>query len=594
MSDEKNLSRDEEKDSFWDLTNLVPKKRISSAESTRFSGTDMLADVVSTPSRSDPEGTVKESKFSEKSTVITHYVHPHNSDEEKSKPKPEAEYEPLNSLIHKVEIYPWRIQYNYFDQFDMLAHRYFNVKPQYVPENIPFFSYIPHYGHMDRAQLDWYLYWRSLTLEGKFVNTSYSYILLYAYELIALSDTVEPLRIRDLLCALWAAFRKEHPQLDRFMCDWICDLSIIHRIEPPSLERELFEAVMNNCTLKEYFIPCRGNDYRLYADVIAKYCSSYDYRKSKFYNAANAELYDKHIIAALEHVMSQYSDAGHIFSGIGLTDSHMVKDTFVGAICTHRVKKKIEVDYASFSRTNDLRYTVGSIIKHCENRIRAYLGIKSRFGAVMLHVGVRQCLDSYFDANLKGYHPSQLKKNNEPAEYEKMYDTPQVPFSREKALDIEKESWKTTRMLVDAFEDDKSSLPLGTDKAGDGDQSVSEGVSCMVETAKNAVEAKTVENIKMSEAVENAEPSEVDDTGLSSMSDELFEFLKLCFKNDTSGQRQCAKNAGKPVEAMADEINELAADTVGDIILTESDDGYGYCVIDFYADIVSEAIKGRG
>ncbi len=591
MSDEKKLSRDEEKDDFWDLTNLVPKKRISSTENTRFSGADMLADIVSVPIRSDREDTVKESKFSEKSTVITHYVHPHNSDEEKSKPKPEAEYEPLNSLIHKVEIYPWRIQYNYFDQFDKLAHRYFNVKPQYIPENVPFFSYIPHYGHMDRAQLDWYLYWRSLTFEGKFVNTSYSYILLYAYELIALSDTVDPLRIRDLLCALWGAFRKDYPQLDRFMCDWICDLSIIYRIEPPLLEKELFEAVMNNCTLKEYFIPCRGKDYRLYADVIAKYCSSYDYRKSKFYNSENAELYDKHIIAALEHVMSQYSDAGHIFSGIGLTDSHMTKDTFVGAICTHRVKKKIEVDYASFSRTNDLRYTVGSIIKHCENRIRAYLGIKSRFGAVMLHVGVRQCLDSYFDANLKGCNLSQTKKNNESAEYEKMYDVPRVPFSREKALSIEKESWETTEMLVDAFEGDKDFLPLCADEVNDIGRSGSEKISGTAETAEAT---ETNESVEANEVLETFGAQEIDDAGLASMSDELLGFLRLCFKNDTSEQKQYAKNVGKPAEAIADEINEFAADAVGDIILTESDDGCGYCVIDFYADIVGEAIKERG
>lgn len=594
MSDEKNLSRDEEKDSFWDLTNLVPKKRISSTENTGFSSADMLADVVSSPSRKDPEGAIKESKFSERSTVITHYIHPHNSEEERSKPNPEAEYEPLNSLIHKVEIYPWRVQYNYFDQFDKLAHRYFNVKPQHIPENIPFFSYIPHYGHMDCAQLDWYLYWRSLTLEGEFVNTSYSYILLYAYELIALSDIVEPLRIRDLLCALWAAFRKEYPQLDRFMCDWICDFSIIHRMDPPYLERELFEAVMNNCTLKEYFIPCRGKDYRLYADVIAKYCSSYDYRKSKFYNSENAELYDKHIIASLEYVMSQYSDAGHIFSGIGLTDSHMTKDTFVGAICTHKIKKKIEVDYASFSRNNDLRYTVGSIIKHSENRIRAYLGIKSRFGAVMLHVGVRQCLDSYFDANLKGYHPSQVKKNNEPAEYEKMYDVPRVPFSREKALNIEKESWETTEMLVDAFESNKDLLPFCVDKVDDIGRSGPEKISGTAETSKTAEATETNEPAEANEMFETFDAQKTDDTGLVSMSDELLGFLRLCFKNDTSGQKQYAKNVGKPTEAIADEINEFAADTVGDIILTESDDGCGYCVIDFYADIVGEAIKERG
>lgn len=576
MTDKRNEDRDTERDNFWDLTNLVPKKHMIRTENTGFSGADMLADVVSVPSHDGHDGEVEESKFSEKSTVITHYVHPHSPEAEKSKPKPELEYEPLNSLIHRVEIYPWSIRYDYFDRFDKLAHKYFNVKPTYTPENVTFFSCIPHYGHMNKAQLDWYLYWRSLILKGKYVNTSYSYILLYAYELIALSDVVAPSRIRELLCNLWAAFRKEYSQLDRVMCDWICDFSMINRMDPPSLERELFEAVMNNCTLKEYFIPCYGKDYGLYSDIIAKYCSSYDYKKSKFYSA-NAELYDKHIVAALEYVMTRYSDAGHIFSGIGLTDSHMTKDAFVGAICVHRVKKKIEVDYASFSRTNDLRYTVGSMVKHCENRIRAYLGIKSRLGAVMLHAGARQCLDDYFDARLKGCRSSGVKKEAPIAEYEKMYDVPQLSFSRDKALSIEKESWETTKMLVDAFEDSEENLPPRSGGSG-----------------IYSLEASHEEPLTAAETADVAEMPDDGGDGLSSMPDELLCFLKLCFINDTLGQKQYAKSVGKPAEAIADEINEFAADAIGDVVLEDSDIGDGYRVIDFYVDAVGKAIKERG
>ena len=39
---------------------------------------------------------------------------------------------------------------------------------------------------------------------------------------------------------------------------------------------------------------------------------------------------------------------------------------------------------------------------------------------------------------------------------------------------------------------------------------------------------------------------------------------------------------GKPIEAVVDEINEIAVDIIGDILVEETENGYG--IIEDYAD----------
>lgn len=560
MADDTRKDHDKELDSFWDLSSIIPPKKKCQQMPKYASHTERLADIVSEP-RSDAEGATEDAPIPKKSTVITHYVNPKTEAEEKNKPNPELEYSMETSLIHKVEIYTWRNNYNYYDAFDRLAHKYYTFSPVSTPDNVQFFSYVPHYSHMSRHQFDWYIYWRSRVRGGEYMMTGYSYILLYIYELLALSDVIPADEIQRQLCGIWINYRGEYPQLDRFMSDYICDLSLIHRLPPPILPNEVFESLMRNCTLKEYYIPCYGKDYSLYADVVAKYCSSYDYKKSKFYKDDNIAVYDKHIVGALEYVMSRYSESGRIFSVIGLTDSHLTKDAFVGAVCTSKVKKRIEVDFCSFSRTNDLRYTVGSITKHCENRIRAYLGIKSRFGAVGLHPGIRACIDEYFDANLKGTGKAPPKEEVIP-EYERRYDVPKEPFSIEKAKSIEESSWETTGMLIEAF--------------GDGTENT---------------EAADTEDAWLSESGDTFETASETQRMFEGISIEALRFLKICLESDgdTLEEKNYASRTGKLCDMLAEEVNNYALERIEDILLEDNGSG-GYSVIDDYVEEAREII----
>lgn len=556
MSENDKKSRDAELDDFWNLENLTPKK--SPYSPSKYIDTDSkLADVVCPASKTVGKNDIP---LTEKSTVIKHFIPPYTGDEEANKPKPIFEYAPENSLIHKVEIFSFPTRYNNYTQmFDRMAHENYGYIPKEIPESVSFFSYVPHYVHMNRKQNEWYSYWREQTRHGIYPETDYSYVLLYIYELLSLYDVYSPYDIQQKMCGIWAAYRKKYPQLDRFLGDWICDFSLINKLPSPELSEELFGTVMKCCTIKEYFIRRTENDYSLYADVIAKYCSSYDYRKSKFY-PGYAALYDKHIPAALEYVMTRYSDAGKLFSGIGLTDSHIVKDTFVGAPFANRIKRKLEADFCSFSRTNDLRYTVGDIIKYCENCLRAILGIKSRFSSIGMHAGVRTCVDEYFSTVAHSCAPKKTVTKEDTAESDPRYNIPDTPFSLEKAMNIENASWQTTEILTAAFEND---------------------IDVSAEDRSDEVSAPEITDAQRNEAA-----AENNDTGddLSALPEPLLKFIGFCLDGNLRGQNEYAKSLGKMPDAMADEINERALDLIGDILL-ESEDG-GYSVISDYTDLL--------
>lgn len=583
--------RDAERDSFWDLESMLPQKKTARPQPSSTRKIE-LSDII-VPEKSaehsaqrdrslqlsfdtsvrmetgvEPLVREPDKKADHQFERVKRFIPPYTGEQAAMSESPLKVYSPQNTMIHKVSVYAWRPRFSYYDRFAAVAATLYNKTIHTPCDPVDFFSYVPNYTHLSREQLSWYIYWRTKVHEGQFPDVSYSYILLYVYELLAVIKELGAETVRERMLAVWCAYRNRHTKLDKFMGDWICDISLVHELPAPTLDRELFEAVMEHCTLKEYYIPDRGNDYRAYSDIIVKYCSSYDYTKSKFYNGDATELYDKHIHRAIEFVMQRFSDAGKLFSAIGLTDSWMHKDTFVGAVCTCDVKRKVEVEYCSFSGTNNLRHAVGDMVKYCENRLRAYLGIKSRFSAVPMHPEARKAIDYYFDTELPGISQRALsKKQREEAaresEYSHLYDLPQNEFSTEKALLIESESWQTTEMLTEAFEGEPT-----INVASEAPQSL-----------------QSVELLSDESCTEELEMLSVEENDLLDMPRVLKEFLAYVYFNDIASQQALAGRLKALPDTVAEQINEFALEAIGDILIEEGEDGK-YMVIDDYMDTV--------
>ena len=65
---------------------------------------------------------------------------------------------------------------------------------------------------------------------------------------------------------------------------------------------------------------------------------------------------------------------------------------------------------------------------------------------------------------------------------------------------------------------------------------------------------------------------------------EYVEFINCALRGDTQGQRDFARSRGEMSDAVADRINEIAAEVLGDVFLEEDDTG-GYRVIEDYLEL---------
>ena len=515
------------KDDFWDIDKLVPKK-----EKPRY--------VRPAHDTSAVEITI-DAKGEDSKMIISRAIPP-RTPENVEPEAPELEYKPESPLISSVRIFKWKNNYNYYEQFCLDAERVVRIMPEPC-DAVSFFSYVPQYVQLSGSQLRFYVYWRSRVFAGEYLSADYSYILLLIFEIINRGERADVREGQRVLCELWIHYREEFPRLDRYLCEWICDYSLIHQLPPPAGFIDL--GIAEFSTLREFYVYYDESDSDGYARSLIRFCSAYDYKKSKFAKGEGEAMFDRHVPAALSYVLKKCSEPGHILSAANLEDNKIARDSYSGALCASAVKRKIEVSFFSFSRSHELRFLVADIIKYSENKIRAAMGVKSRLSVFSLPDAVRMALDEYFAASLS--HSRRPQKEQEREAYEKLYDAPSVELSVKNAEDIESSSWTVTKMLVDAFEVDEA----------------------------------VQEEIKVTEPVTEEINDKASDL-LEAFGDKL-EFIRAALVSDGKKQRKIAEALGVMIDVLADEINDVAADVIGDIILEDAG-GY-YEIIEDYREI---------
>lgn len=551
---EDNKNRMEELDSFWDIDSLLPpKKEEKNRKTISF---DTNAASVDLPERKvNADNTIHSSPLSieRNGTTITRFIPPHNASEIRERRSPDVEYSNTDSLIRRVRIYDLQTKYHTTDSFTSDAVRYFKVKGKECPR-VPFFSYSPQYAQMNRDQLSWYFWWRDNFRHGVYLDTDYSYVLLYVYELVNLSDRLDKSRCLDRLCQVWLGYGEKYPFIGKYLCEWVCDFCLINKLPPP-VERlkSVYHEILKNALLKEFYIYGDFRESGIGAETLMAMCSAYDYKKSRYATEERIPEMEKYMKNILERIIEKNSVGGSPLSGFGFSDCSVTRSSYTGAFCTPFVKKKIEVDYCSFSRSHELRYLVADVLRYTENKLRAVWGIRSRLSIYALPTSVRECIDEYFEENPTRRSEDTDKRGRKIVnEYDKLYDAPTTGFSAENAEKIEISSWDTTKILVEAFEDEEQKM-------------------------KYQEEEKSIE----SPAVEKTE----DRNDLRSALGDKYEFLIAALEGDKTKQNQVAKRLSGMPDAIADEINEIAAELLGDIIL-EEDDGDGYRVIEEYREVI--------
>ena len=173
------------------------------------------------------------------------------------------------------------------------------------------------------------------------------------------------------------------------------------------------------------------------------------------------------------------------------------------------------------------------------------------------------------------------EKEAEVHEYDRFYDVPKAEISPEHALEIERDSWSTTKILTEAFSDENIDT--------EDDIISANAPELIIEpiTESNPAEAQKMQPDFTDDSVQSTDTSKrATENGLFAQIKaelgDIADFIELCKTPIPTEQRRFAAAHSLSVDEIADSINECAANVFGDIVLEYVGGAYG--IIEDYFD----------
>lgn len=542
----------DERDDFWDVASLLPRtKKRQGHVSFDTSGVDISEPAADTSSSDRETLRLTGEGFGASQRKSESHLYDHTPD---------------SAFIRRVSVYSQQSAYRYYEDFDVTMHKYMRLTVKEAVR-VPFFSYVPQYSQLSASRLSWYLFWRSGCRARNYMQTDYSYVLLYVFELLNFANPRYPDRMIEELCSLWRAYRDDYPQLDRCMPDWVCDYCLVHRVSLPyDIVGDFLDSFLQYASLREFYLGRAEQGECGYARALILGASGYNYKKSKFYTPEHKSLYDEHILSAAAFAVGASSEK---FRDVcrGEKMSVMRRDAYAGALCTYKAKRVIVVEYLPLYRSGELRMDATFAVKYAENRLRSYIGVRSRLGVDGISERIRTAVDEYFDSQLGSIahtHREYGHSMRDTAEYMAYYDSPTAVHDFERSLDIEQDSWETARLMGESFEDEGSECRDKPEREPECE------IECEVE---REVECE-IQGEAECDATDDAIHLDV----------VMREVLMLIAQGKCARAQQTAIASGSFISDVVERINEAALDFMGDIIIERDSDEY-HIIEDYESEV---------
>lgn len=453
-------------------------------------------------------------------------------------------------LIRKIEIRAWGTEFDFYDGFVWYAVNYYNQEEKEA-EYIPFFSFTPQYTQMTQRQLRYYLYWRYKFRKGECLKTDFSYIMLFIYEVLNLpEDILAPKLGVRYLCYLWARYRKQYNQLDKYLSEWIPDYCMIHSVDyPVELVKGFLSEILKNTNLPEFYL--NKSDLKNAEAELIRISSGYDFTNTGCVNADNIEIFRRHINMALKKCF-----ANREFGELPLVT--ITRDSYMGALCPYENKRRMILSYYKVDKAEIDKIDVSEAVKYAESLVKSGLGVRSKHIQTNLDPESKNRIDEYFMGEISGFKnpTAQLLEVGE-----KRYEPITKGFSKEEANKIELESRATAELI------EGESLKENEEE---------------IKEEKAKAEEKGNNTSKIQEK-EGEEPNKLEvPTAIAEPLGFIFEGSYDLFK------KYCLQKSMMP-DAVIEEINYFAFTTIGDIVLES--DGENYVVIEEYEMEVRQWLK---
>ncbi len=466
------------------------------------------------------------------------------------------EYDCEGMLLRHVDIKPWAANVRFYERFAAEAEQ-FHEKSGTPCEPVEFFAYVPQYSKMNDKQQKYYLFIRDSIRKGEYIDAELSYLLLYVFEIINLPHKIPPENGVRLLSDIWLNYRDRHPRLDVFLCEWMADYCLIHAIPLPKRLTPIIPQIVQKAQFKEIYLDLLPDSQMAsLTRTLIDFSSDYDYRRSRYYKD-HADAYEEHIPASLA---SAFCAAQKEKRGIFAFEKkyRVTRDAYCGAVTPAEIKRRIDVEFYSFTRPLETREIITNLVKYAENRLRLTLKIKAKLGVGELAAADQAAIDGYFAPMLPEKKAGKVMAE---ADYLKFYEAEATGFDFTAAAEIEHLSWDNTHKLT-------AENPTETE------ETARENPAFPLPMEDTAAEALT-EPATAESHIENQ-------TTAGDASAE-----KECLRAALDGSfRRFCHDHGYFADDMASKINELFLDIIGDIVLAEENGDYQ--LIEDYREDVTE------
>lgn len=527
-------------DAFWDLSRLVPpKKRPTLAD---FAPGVMPRDVL-VPGRAEDPASKEDRRLHMGEQIGAAET-----------------YTPSDNLfLSKVTLIERQGDFNLYFRFCEDAKQLFTAEGTEVPY-VPFFSYMPQYSQMNRAQLAYYLYWRGKLLRGEALLADEGYLYLFAYECVNLAgQLLSPAKALDRLLALWKAYGDKFHKINKYMSEWVADLCMVYRIPLPRGQvLPLLSTIYQHAAFREFFFGALTEISLDTSEMLLALLSDYDFHASRYCKGeqAQARAFREDLVKSMFGVFHEMFVAG---SGCLRAEETKVltHSAFCGALYARETRIEIRAEYHPFSEVGELREQVTAALKYSENRLRAKFGYRSRLAVPPLHEKYRRIIDAYY----RVFFPSQKetgqteKKRQEPA-YMRQYDPLESGIKLSRAGEIELLSWETTHRLTPEETPEAVDMTTPAFLLRESPSSVSD-LPCQQEKPDAA------------------------------LSPDSIEYLRAILSKDANTCRRFSSSADR----LTEEINAvfLADPIIGDVVLVPGEGGYQ--LVEVYEDEVRAWIQ---
>ena len=310
----------------------------------------------------------------------------------------------------------------------------------------PFMSYWPTYDSMNKAQQEWYFYWRSQIRKRNYLDTDLSYIFVLIYELLSGIGWQDPQEGYQKLMQLWVAYRKKFPSLDNYLTRWTFDFAQLYNLEYrlPDVDENLRLApsVMTDILIEQH---AENVPLKLHFSLINA-ISDYSLVNSKFYKNGNQDLMHEaipRVIALADASLRKNKQKGILDTYGPSSVEEQEYYAFTNTVCP-QANKKIHITVKNYSTYPNLRAYVKELVRYGENTLRELRGYKGRLRGVTIDEETAKRIKNFLK---KEYGQQATQANGSSKESNVIIDPEKVKILR-KDSDDTSEALKPKETLI--------------------------------------------------------------------------------------------------------------------------------------------------